>query len=92
MRQYEEPYLEGWSAPPGTEGARALDGWSIPGHPVFWTYAQTAERLGVSKQTVLRLVTTGELPAVEVGRRCHRILESDLAEWAASHRTQKRRA
>lgn len=42
---------------------------------------QVAEQLGVSKDTVLRLVRSGKLPAVKVGWRTWRITEESLAAF-----------
>jgi excisionase family DNA binding protein len=43
------------------------------------TVEQAAERLGVSKKTIWRLVNGGDLPAVQIGgRQCIRIDVDDL--------------
>ena len=51
------------SVPPGSDGPdRAL------GAVTFLTVAEVASIMRVSKMTVYRLVHTGELPAVQIGR------------------------
>ncbi|WP_411157600.1 helix-turn-helix domain-containing protein [Nocardia farcinica] len=58
----------------GRGGSRALNGPGSPGQSVlgggtqFLTVAEVANLMRVSKMTVYRLVHSGELPAVRVGR------------------------
>lgn len=60
----------------------------IPGNPTdpsvsvsrFATVAEVARRLRVSNMTVYRLVKSGQLPAVRVGRG-YRIREADLQRY-----------
>lgn len=47
-----------------------------PGESTFLTVAEVAEMMRVSKMTVYRLVHSGELPAVRVGRS-FRVREAD---------------
>lgn len=53
---------------------------------------QTADRLGVSKNTVLALISREELPSVVLGRRRsgaamrRMVAESDLIKFIESHR------
>ncbi len=46
----------------------------------FLTVAEVAAMMRVSKMTVYRLVHSGELPAVRVGRS-FRVLEKDVDEY-----------
>jgi excisionase family DNA binding protein len=48
--------------------------------PQFLTVAEVAAMMRVSKMTVYRLVHSGELPAVRVGRS-FRVLEKDVDEY-----------
>ena len=48
--------------------------------PHFLTVAEVAAMMRVSKMTVYRLVHSGELPAVRVGRS-FRVLEQDVDEY-----------
>jgi len=41
-------------------------------------YKQAAEYLNCGERTVERLVSTGEIPSIEVGKRCRRIHPCDL--------------
>lgn len=58
----------------GRGGSRAQSGPGVPGQSVlgggtqFLTVAEVANLMRVSKMTVYRLVHSGELPAVRVGR------------------------
>ncbi len=47
---------------------------------VFLTIAEVAARIRVSKMTVYRLVHSGELPAVRVGRS-FRVREDDVNDY-----------
>jgi excisionase family DNA binding protein len=44
----------------------------------LFTIDQSASKLGVSKNTIRKLITTGELPAYRVSERVVRIASSDL--------------
>jgi excisionase family DNA binding protein len=46
------------------------------------TPKQVAERMGLSEQTVRRLMDAGRLPGVIVGRKIRRVLESELIKFA----------
>ncbi len=48
--------------------------------PTFLTVAEVAQVMRVSKMTVYRLVHSGELPAVRVGRS-FRVTEKDVDEY-----------
>jgi len=50
--------------------------------PRFVTVAEVADQLRVSNMTVYRLVQSGQLPAVRVGRS-YRIREEDLDRYLA---------
>lgn len=54
---------------------------SLDGH--FLTVAEVARGLRVSNMTVYRLVTSGQLPAVRVGRS-YRIREDDVRRYLQS--------
>ncbi|WP_345499185.1 helix-turn-helix domain-containing protein [Nocardia callitridis] len=61
------------SGPTGRTSSRAQSGPASQGQPVlggtqFLTVAEVASLMRVSKMTVYRLVHSGELPAVRVGR------------------------
>ena len=47
---------------------------------LLWTFKETAKQLGVSVRTVQRLVKTGGLPHVTMGRLC-RIPASAVRDW-----------
>lgn len=47
----------------------------------FLTVAEVAALMRVSKMTVYRLVHSGELPAVRVGRRSFRVPEKAVHEY-----------
>ena len=53
----------------------------------FVTVAEVAAQLRVSNMTVYRLVQSGELPAVRVGRS-YRLREDDVDRYLASQYTQ----
>ncbi|MDR0366237.1 MAG: helix-turn-helix domain-containing protein [Bifidobacteriaceae bacterium] len=48
--------------------------------PTFWTVAEVADILRVSGMTIYRMVASGELPAIRVGRS-YRIPSSALDQW-----------
>lgn len=50
--------------------------------------AEVAQRLGVSEQTVLRLITAGDLAAHKVGKQ-YRIAPDDLAAYLDRARVTK---
>lgn len=54
-----------------------------PGVSRFATVSEVATRLRVSNMTVYRLVKSGQLPAVRVGRG-YRIREADLLRYLES--------
>ena len=68
------------------EWALMATGSSDPGHPgdvsevKFLTVAEVARMMRVSKMTVYRLVHSGELPAVRVGRS-FRVPERDVDDY-----------
>jgi excisionase family DNA binding protein len=53
----------------------------------FVTVAEVADQLRVSNMTVYRLVQSGELPAVRIGRS-YRIREDDVDKYLSSRYTQ----
>jgi excisionase family DNA binding protein len=53
----------------------------------FVTVAEVAGRLRVSNMTVYRLIQSGQLPAVRVGRS-YRIREGDVDRYLAARYTQ----
>ncbi|MGH9186978.1 MAG: helix-turn-helix domain-containing protein [Acidimicrobiales bacterium] len=53
----------------------------------FLTVAEVAEQLRVSSMTVYRLIKSGSLPAVRVGKS-FRLREDDVDAWLASQYTQ----
>jgi excisionase family DNA binding protein len=53
------------------EGAHAgLASGPVPGRPVLLSVKDAAEYLGVSRATLYRRVSTGELESVRIGSRC----------------------
>ena len=56
--------------------------------PKLINLTKTAERLGVSIQTVGRLIDRGELPAYQLPTGTIRIDEADIDELLAKSRTQ----
>ncbi len=67
----------------GKLGTHMATSPSIPGsEPEFWTVAEVAARMRVSKMTVYRLLHGGELPAVRVGRS-FRVREHDVEVYLA---------
>ena len=78
--------MNGPSARDSAAGKPARDAGPADGQPVtrtqFLTVAEVAALMRVSKMTVDRLVHTGELPAVRVGRsfRVHAKAVHDLLE------------
>jgi excisionase family DNA binding protein len=49
-----------------------------------------AERLGLSRRTIHRILARGELPSLQIGRR-RLIRLSDLRHWLAGHEVPPRR-
>lgn len=50
------------------------------GGPVFLTATEAAERMRVSKMTVYRLIKSGQLKAVQIGK-AYRVKDADLDEY-----------
>jgi len=46
-----------------------------------------ADRLGLSRRTIHRILARGELPSLQIGRR-RLVRLSDLREWLAGHEVQ----
>jgi excisionase family DNA binding protein len=59
----------------------------IESQPRFVTVAEVAGLLRVSNMTVYRLVQSGQLPAVRVGRS-YRIREADVNRYLADQYTE----
>lgn len=55
----------------------------------LWTVAETADHMRVSNMTVYRLIKSGELPALRVGKN-YRIRGSDLREYLDASETTNR--
>jgi excisionase family DNA binding protein len=53
----------------------------------FLTVAEVAAQLRVSNMTVYRLITTGDLPAVRVGKS-YRLREDDVDKYLADRYTE----
>lgn len=51
------------------------------------TYNQAAERAAVSKSTIKRAISAGELPVVKVGKQHPRIKKVDLDRWIGAKRS-----
>lgn len=56
---------------------------SSPGGPRFLTASEAAERMRVSKMTVYRLIRSGKIPAVQIGK-AYRVRENDLEQYLNS--------
>lgn len=59
--------------------------------PRFVTVAEVADLMRVSKMTVYRMIHSGEIPAVRVGKSfrvpqsaVQQLIEAGLGEWSAS--------
>lgn len=50
----------------------------------FFTINETAERLGLSRQSVVRAIRSGSLQANRLGRRAYRIPVSAIDAWLAA--------
>ena len=53
---------------------------------------EVADKLGVSKDTVLRLLRSGKLPAVKLGWKTWRITEDALAAFMAGKGSKRQRS
>ena len=53
---------------------------SSPSGSRFLTATEAAERMRVSKMTVYRLIRSGRLPAVQIGK-AYRVRERDLEDY-----------
>ena len=56
------------------------------GSSVFVTVAEVARQLRVSNMTVYRLINSGELPAVRIGKS-YRLREADVDRYLSSRYT-----
>jgi excisionase family DNA binding protein len=54
-----------------------------PSGPRFLTASEAAERMRVSKMTVYRLIRSGKIPAVQIGK-AYRVREDDLERYLNS--------
>lgn len=54
-----------------------------PSGPRFLTALEVAERMRVSKMTVYRLIRSGKIPAVRIGR-AFRVREDDVEKYLDS--------
>lgn len=55
-------------------------------HPAFLTTEEVLSCLKVNPRTIYRLIKTGELPAIRIGRQW-RFRRADLDEWIDRQRT-----
>jgi excisionase family DNA binding protein len=59
---------------------------SVPARETEWLSLKDVQRLlGIGKTKTYELVTTGELPAVRIGR-CIRVNRKELDEWLLAQR------
>jgi excisionase family DNA binding protein len=56
----------------------------IPAPPQLIPFAEAQRWLGVSAETFARLLCTGQLPVVHLGRKA-RIADTALLAWLAAH-------
>lgn len=49
---------------------------------IMLTVEQSAQRLGISRNLMYKLIATGEMPSKKVGR-CRRVSASQLEAWAS---------
>ncbi len=56
---------------------------SSPGGPRFLTALEVAERMRVSKMTVYRLIKTGKIRAVRIGK-AYRVRDEDVESYLDS--------
>ncbi|HLN18366.1 MAG TPA: helix-turn-helix domain-containing protein [Acidimicrobiales bacterium] len=59
----------------------------VSGQPRFLTVGEVATALRVSNMTVYRLINSGDLPAVRIGRS-FRLREEDLDQYLAARLTR----
>ena len=59
------------------QGLVEMAGFS-PASPQFYTVAEVADIMRVSRMTVYRMVHSGELPAIRVGKNSYRVPRSAL--------------
>ncbi|HEY8340109.1 MAG TPA: helix-turn-helix domain-containing protein [Egibacteraceae bacterium] len=57
----------------------------------LWTVAEVADHMRVSNMTVYRLIKSGQLPAIRVGKN-FRIRSSDLEAYLDASTTQVRQS
>jgi len=57
----------------------------------YFTISEAADRLGVSHDTILRLVHSGTLPALRVSERLYRIPRPALARFESGEPIVRRR-
>jgi excisionase family DNA binding protein len=55
----------------------------------YLTVEQIAKQLQVNKRTVLTWITSGELPAVVIGKRGYRVSRTDLHEFLEARKRRK---
>ena len=67
-------------ARPSHSDPEPADGAGAGPEVIGLTYAQTAQRLGISERTVRRRVISGELPVIRLGARLVRIPASAIRE------------
>jgi excisionase family DNA binding protein len=60
------------------------------GNDQLWTVAEVAEHMRVSNMTVYRLIKSGDLPAIRVGKN-YRIRSRDLVAYLESSTTTPER-
>ena len=61
-----------------------------PPPPLVITVDEAAERLGVSRSTMYRLIADGEIPVVKL-RDLTRVRESDLVDYVATQSAKRPR-
>jgi excisionase family DNA binding protein len=60
----------------------SLDKTEVQRLSEFLRVCEVAERLGLHKATVYRLMSQGEIPSVRIGPRVLRVPSGALQEWA----------
>ncbi len=71
-----------------TAGKRSVYNMAVESRPQFVTVAEVAQLMRVSKMTVYRMIHSGELPAMRVGKSfrvpqaaVNQMIDAGLSQW-----------